>query len=190
MMRNDLPAALAAFEATRAPVLSGERTTSGPRAGEVEATWWMARLESRRGNAARAAALLTEALAAARKYIQDFPTLAAGPLNLACIHAARDEMAEALRAFAEAERIMSDRPNEATSAKRQRKAEVLGVLGRTEAAIAELRSLHEREPGFGYTLRVSPEWEPLRGDPKFQQLMKEAEAVADAQPRPQPERPR
>ena len=38
--------------------------------------------------------------------------------------------------------------------------------------------------GFGYTLRLGREWEPLRGDAKFQQLMKEAEARADAQPRP------
>jgi len=37
--------------------------------------------------------------------------------------------------------------------------------------------------GFGYLLRLQLESEPLRGDGKFQQLMKEAEARADAQPR-------
>jgi hypothetical protein len=67
---------------------------------------------------------------------------------------------------------------------RGRKAEVLAILGDTGAATAELRAMHEAGYGFGYELRLALEWEPLRGDPKFQQLMKEAEARADAQPRP------
>ncbi|MSU24218.1 MAG: hypothetical protein EXS32_10400 [Opitutus sp.] len=52
------------------------------------------------------------------------------------------------------------------------------------SASAELRALHDMGWGFGYLLRREFEWEPLRGDAKFQQLMKEAEARADAQPRP------
>ena len=88
----------------------------------------MARLEARQGNLERAATLLTEALSAARRFIQDFPTLAAGPLNLACIHAARGEMPEALRAFDDADRIMSVHnlnPDRLTS-----RAELLKSLGR------------------------------------------------------------
>ena len=67
---------------------------------------------------------------------------------------------------------------------RQMPAVVLASLGETDAAIAELRALHEKGWAFGYRLRVGLEWEPLRGDAKFQQLMKEAEARADAVPRP------
>ena len=36
----------------------------------------------------------------------------------------------------------------------------------------------------GYRLRAEIEWEPLRSEPAFQQLMKESEARADAVPRP------
>ncbi|MEO5961639.1 MAG: hypothetical protein ABIZ49_02180 [Opitutaceae bacterium] len=46
--------------------------------------------------------------------------------------------------------------------------------------------MHEQGYGFGYLLRLELEWEPLRGDAKFQQLMKESEARADAQPRRNP----
>ena len=38
--------------------------------------------------------------------------------------------------------------------------------------------------GFGYSLRTNEELEPLRKDPRFQKLMAEAEARANAQPRP------
>jgi hypothetical protein len=61
---------------------------------------------------------------------------------------------------------------------------VLALLGDNEAAIAELQAVHGMGYGFGYTLRLEPAWARLRGEPKFQQLMKAAEARADAQPRP------
>ena len=67
---------------------------------------------------------------------------------------------------------------------RRTKAKVLALLGETDPAIAELRASHDMGWAFGYRLRLEVEWEPLRGDAKFQQLMKEAEARADAQPRP------
>ena len=66
---------------------------------------------------------------------------------------------------------------------RRHKAEVLTLLGSNDAGITELRAIHESGYALGYRLRVDPAWEPLRSDPKFQQLMKEAEARADAQPR-------
>jgi hypothetical protein len=52
------------------------------------------------------------------------------------------------------------------------------------SAIAELRAIHATGFAFGYLLRLELEREPLRGESKFQQLMKEGEAHADAQPRP------
>ena len=60
----------------------------------------------------------------------------------------------------------------------------LVAVGETAAAIDELRTLHDMGRSFGYRLRLDPEWERLRNEPKFQQLMKEAEARADAAPRP------
>jgi hypothetical protein len=61
---------------------------------------------------------------------------------------------------------------------------MLGILGDVNDAVAELQAVHAQGYGFGYSLRRFPRWDPLRGDPKFQQLMKDAEGRADAQPRP------
>jgi hypothetical protein len=100
------------------------------------------------------------------------------------VHAGRGEKREALDAIDEAmQRATHDRDADATSFIRRAKAEALSMFGATDAAIAELRALHEMGVGFGHTLRLDTEWEPLRSDAKFQQLMKEAEARADAQPR-------
>ena len=99
--------------------------------------------------------------------------------------ALRGERTEALAAAEDALRI-AVRMHSATEivSARRRKAEALAIFGETAAAVAELRAVHEMGYGFGYRLRTELEWEPLRGDPKFQRLMKEAEARADAQPRP------
>jgi hypothetical protein len=67
---------------------------------------------------------------------------------------------------------------------RRENSDAFTLLGEFDAAIAELRALHEMGWGFGYTLRHAWQWEPLRSQSKFQQLMKEAEIRADAQPRP------
>ena len=125
------------------------------------------------------------ALVAARQRANEFPDLAGTRENLALIHAARGEKNEALTAIAEAMRIATrDRDVSEIARSRRMKAEVLTVLGQKDAAIAELRAVHQMGYAFGYLLRVGLEWEPLRGEAKFQQLMKDAEARADAQPRP------
>ena len=67
---------------------------------------------------------------------------------------------------------------------KEMQAAVWAALGQIDDAVKELRAVHETGWAFGYNLRLYPEWEPLRGDEKFQQLMKEAEARADAQPKP------
>jgi hypothetical protein len=44
--------------------------------------------------------------------------------------------------------------------------------------------VHELARAFGSELRVDEEWKPLPGHAKFQQLIQEAEAWAEAQSRP------
>jgi len=67
---------------------------------------------------------------------------------------------------------------------RRNRGTVLGVLGDSDAAVAELRGLHDAGYVFGYMLRISPDYEALRPNANFQQLMKDAEARANAVPRP------
>ncbi len=151
-MRGDIPAALAADERQRAFVTSGRMRTSGPRAGYLLPTYRMAQLEARQGNAARASALLQEGLSAARQYIQDFPTVPAGLLNLAFFHAAREEMSDAGVALGEADRIISRNSGQFTL---RRRIELLALPGQSEAALAELQAMHDRGRAFGYSLRLA-----------------------------------
>ncbi len=182
---GNIPAAIADYERLSLRVTSGRITASGPRIVHVQSLCRQGQLEAGRGNAARAAELFAEALAAARQYTGDFPDQSDGANMLARVHAVRGEKSEAVAAMDGAMRI-STRTRAAAEIRiaRQAKAEVLTLLGETDAAIAELRAVHEMGYAFGYLLRVETEWESLRGDAKFQQLMKEAEARADAQPRP------
>jgi TolB-like protein/tetratricopeptide (TPR) repeat protein len=182
---GNVAAAIADFEKVSLLVTSGRFTTSGPRISHVQSLRTRASLEARRGNPGRATELYSEALTAARQYLKDFPHLTVVPSELAFIHAGRGEKNEALNAIDDALNMSAKRPTASTLASlRGTKAELLTVLGQHDDAIAELRAVHEMGYGFGYRLRRGLEWEPLRGDAKFQQLMKEAEARADAQPRP------
>ncbi len=184
-MGGRFPAAMADYEQVRTFVASGRATTSGPRNSQILATYRSGQLEARLGRGARAAELYTEALAASRHFAQDFPDLPEGPQRRAIIHALRGEKSEARAAMAEATQLAARTHDAAIIAGvRRANAETLVLLGETAAAIAELRAVHEQGYAFGYLLRLQLEWEPLRGDAKFQQLMKEAEARADAQPRP------
>lgn len=179
-MRGDFGAAIAAYNKTNR---QGEY--SGGRRSGIAAMSWAARLETRQGNAARAAELHAEALAATRQFISDFPELADGPTYLAVLHADHGEKPAALAALEKAMQLsMATRDVPQIVQTRRMKAFVLATLGEKDAAIAELRAIHAMGFAFGYLLRRELEWEPLRGDAKFQQLMKEAEARADAQPRP------
>jgi TolB-like protein/tetratricopeptide (TPR) repeat protein len=155
-------------------------TTSGPRGYPIMVGYNLARLQPD-----RATAHLNEALHLARRFVIDFPDLDDGPRYLARIHAARGEREAALAAVADATaRVARTKYAVQIAAMRRLRAEVLALLGDNEAAIAELQAVHGMGYGFGYTLRLEPAWARLRGEPKFQQLMKAAEARADAQPRP------
>lgn len=157
----------------------------GPRRVAIDAILRIGQLEARLGRADRAAELYSEALDAFRQFAQDFPNEPLGPQTLATIHALRGEKSEARAAMAEATKLAAGAHHAASiAAVRRTNAATLSLLGDTAAAIAELRAVHEQGYGFGYRLRHQLEWEPLRGDARFQQLMKDAEARADAQPRP------
>ncbi len=179
---GDLTAALAEFERVVTDNATGDPTALWLRGS---AAYSAARLELRRNHATRAKELLAIALSAARERGDELPDDESGPALLARVHAARGEKAEAMAALDRAQRLAA-RTNSARSIAGNRvdRAEALMLLGDTDAAIAELRAVHEMGRGFGYRLRLEIEWEPLRGNPKFQQLMQEAEARAEAQPQP------
>jgi TolB-like protein len=181
--RGDFPGAIADFEKARAYITSGRYSSSGPRSTFIRSTYRIAQIEAREGRQSRAAELYAEALKAARQLARDFPEDGFAVGHLAILHALHGESAEARAAIDETIRVaLRTRDARDFSLARRVKAETLTLLGETDAAIAELRVLHEMGVGFGYLLRLEREWEPLRSDAKFQQLMKEAEARADAQP--------
>lgn len=181
-IHGDVAGALALLEKVIADA-TGQSALSAQ--GRGSAAYLAARLERSRDNRTRAEELLALAQAAVQEAARELPKdyfLASLRAN---IHAARGEQTAARAALADAERWVHETRNAATIASsRLLKAEALAWLGETDAAIAELRALHERGRAFGYRLRLELEWEPLRRDPQFQQLMKEAEARADAEPRP------
>ena len=184
-LHGDITAAMADFEKVRAEVAAGKYTTSGARGQRVRSTYLLARLERRQGHDARAAALFNEALPEARQLSQEFPDAAGMASSPAYVQAALGLKSDAFATGEQAFRIRTEVriTPELVNAHRG-KAELLALLGETDAAVAELRAAHDMGYAFGYRLRRELEWESLRGDPKFQQLMKEAEARADAQPRP------
>ena len=105
-------------------------------------------------------------------------------LALAKIHAGAGRQAEALAALDEFTRIAGQtRAANRIARMRIAQAEVHAALVQVDEAVAALRSVYESGWALGYTLRHLA-WEPLRGDAKFQQLMKDAEARANAQPQP------
>ena len=184
-MNGEVAPAISAYEKVRANVASLRAPAPGPRSTGFLATYRSGQLEARRGNRARATELYAEALAAALQFSKDYPDIFQTNQDLAVIRALRGERSEALTAMDEAMRKVARTRDAAPIASvRHVKAVMLAILGETDAAIAELRALHEMGLAFGYRLRLDLEWESLRGDAKFQQLMKEAEARADAQPRP------
>jgi tetratricopeptide (TPR) repeat protein len=170
---------------------SPQGRNSGPRGNRCIAASWLARLEVARGNGTKTTELAAESLTIARQYANDFPEMAVGAVYVAISHAIRGEKAEALAAIDDAmRRVALTRDASQIARTRRSKAEVLTLLNEKDAAIAELRAIHGMGFALGYRLRAEFEWAPLSGEPKFQQLMKEAEARADAQPQPKKELPR
>jgi TolB-like protein len=182
---RDFAGAIADFERVREfsrdPMFQG----SGSRIDNVTAMHRLAQLVTKERQSERAAQLHAEALADALQLVKDHPDLHRAFSALALVLATPDNRAAAFTAVNEMERLATRTRDAAEIAiMRQAKAEVLAVLGDTAAAVAELRAVHTMGRAYGYRLRLDPQWESLRDDPTFQQLMKEAEAQADAQPRP------
>jgi predicted Zn-dependent protease len=182
---GNVTGAMADYERARAIAAQSTFQTSGPRTTRVFVTLSLANLAVRSGDAERALRLRTEALAAARQIVIDHPNLSSAQSALARALATQGDRTAALAAHAESTRLVG---REGAVMKIlfqvQGKANTLVTLGETAAAISELRAAHDMGRAFGYRLRLDPEWEPLRGDPNFHELMKEAEARANAQPRP------
>lgn len=97
-------------------------------------------------------------------------------------HQARQDWPAARTALAAAETL--SRGARQKENVEQAKAALLAASGAPEEAIAVLRAAHERGWAFGYSLRHEVELKPLHGRPAFEQLMREAEARANAIPRP------
>jgi TolB-like protein len=181
--RDDIDGAIADYAASK-NVAASLGDHSGPRAWIVWDNCKIARLEIRRGNRARAEEILRTAQLDAQKLVKEFPQAPEASRFLALVCALRGEKEESRAALAEAKKATEQVFFAAKRIERLFEAETLALLGETDAAIANLRLLHEWGFAFGYRLRTDPEWAPLRADAKFQQLMKEAEARADAVPRP------
>jgi tetratricopeptide (TPR) repeat protein len=184
--RGDLAGAIADFEQFR-DIAKAETyaNRSGPRNLSVASLYNIARIESRLGHTARATQLFDDVLAECEKLYRDFPGLATAVLTKAYIQACRGQSAAALAAVdAYLGARMSTQVVPEILTARRNKATILSLLGRAYDAIAELRAAHEAGYSFGYDLRTNSDFESLRANPKFQQLMKDAEARADAQPRP------
>ncbi len=177
--QGNLAAALADLESAVSAGGTSAETGSHPHT----LTYRRARLESQLGNATRAAELYAQTLA--QEKALDWDATTARVALPALVKARLGQREEALGLLAQ---IMPH--GERTFFANHRaylrmlKAEVHAALGQVDEAVATLRTVQEMGYGFGYSLRLDLEWEPLRGDAKFQQLMKEAEARADAQPRP------
>jgi TolB-like protein/tetratricopeptide (TPR) repeat protein len=126
-----------------------------------------------------------EGRAAVEAFEGDFPEVSLAAAYRAVFEAELGEKAAARQSIDRATRLAEETRDASVIALLRRiRAEVLVMLGENQAAITELRAVHAMGFAHGYRLRMQPWWAPLRGDPQFQQLMKEAEARADAQPRP------
>ena len=177
--QGNFAAALADLESAGSAGGTSRVTSSFPHT----LTYRRARLESLLGHAARAAELYAQTLAEEKALEWDATT--ARVALPALVKALLGQREEALVLLAQ---VMphGERTFFANNRAYLRisKAEVHAALGQVDEAVATLRTVHEMGYGFGHSLRLDLEWEPLRGDAKFQQLIREAEARADAQPRP------
>lgn len=143
----------------------------------VPKSWYAGLIAQARGNESSARAAFEQAKRAVRDDLVHSPNDAKTLAMLALIHAALGEKKEALVAASRAEELLPiardslDGPILATTL-----AAVSAKLGEKDSAIRKLESLvgipNGPTPG---TLRVEPEWDSLRDDPRFKKL---AECVA------------
>ena len=143
----------------------------------VPKSWYAGLIAQARGNESSARAAFEQAKRAVRDDLVQSPNDAKTLAMLALIHAAVGEKNEALGAATRAGELLPiakdsfDGPILATTL-----AAVSAKLGEKDLAIRQLESLvgvpNGPTPG---TLRVEPEWDSLRDDPRFKKL---AECVA------------
>ena len=143
----------------------------------VPKSWYAGLIAQARGNESSARAAFEQAKQAVRDDLLQSPNDAKTLAMLALIHAAVGEKNEALGAATRAGELLPiakdsfDGPILATTL-----AAVSAKLGEKDLAIRQLESLvgvpNGPTPG---TLRVEPEWDSLRDDPRFKKL---AECVA------------
>ncbi len=113
-------------------------------------------MEARRGNAGRARELYAEALTSLQQRLQATTDDGSDLSTLALLHAASGEAPEAKAAMSERVRLAETTRSVATMVQvRQNKAEMLAVLGEVDAAVGELRAVHELGFAFGYRLHLS-----------------------------------
>jgi TolB-like protein len=140
----------------------------------VPKSWYVGLIAQGRGNESSARAAFEQAKRAVRDDLVQSPNDAKTLAMLALIHAAVGEKNEALGAAARAGELLPiakdsfDGPILATTL-----AAVSAKLGEKDSAIRHLESLvgipNGPTPG---TLRVEPEWDSLRDDPRFKKLVK------------------
>ena len=138
----------------------------------VPKSWYAGLIAQARGNESSARAAFEQAKQAVRDDLLQSPNDAKTLAMLALIHAAVGEKNEALGAAKRAGELLPiakdsfDGPILATTL-----AAVSAKLGETDSAIRQLESLvgvpNGPTPG---TLRVEPEWDSLRDDPRFKKL--------------------
>src|SRR6476619_6621390 len=138
----------------------------------VPKSWYAGLIAQARGNEASARAAFEQAKRAVRDDLVQSPNDAKTLAMLALIHAAVGEKNEALGAATRAGELLPiakdsfDGPILATTL-----AAVSAKLGEKDSAIRQLESLvgvpNGPTPG---TLRVEPEWDSLRDDPRFKKL--------------------
>lgn len=140
----------------------------------VPKSWYVGLIAQGRGNESSARAAFEQAKRAVRDDLVQSPNDAKTLAMLALIHAAVGEKIEALGAATRAGELLPiakdsfDGPILATTL-----AAVSAKLGEKDSAIRQLESLvgipNGPTPG---TLRVEPEWDSLRDDPRFKKLVK------------------
>jgi len=138
----------------------------------VPKSWYAGLIAQARGNESSARAAFEQAKRAVRDDLVQSPNDAKTLAMLALIHAAVGEKKEALGAATRARELLPiakdsfDGPILATTL-----AAVSAKLGEKDSAIRQLESLvgvpNGPTPG---TLRVEPEWDSLRDDPRFKKL--------------------
>lgn len=181
---GDLAGAQAEYETVRRVVDRELADRIGPRGTALQALFFMARIEGLSGKAERESRLLDQIIVEAEKFRKDFPLGSQWTLPLGLAHARKGRTDEAIAAVDTGlQRALSSRNIPAVRVARRNRAAVLAAVGRADEAVTELEKTRDSGYAFGYALRTSEEFEPLRGNQRFQKLMKECEALANSQPR-------